>query len=317
VIPVAATSSRLDWPLFLALGGIWGSSYLFIKVGVDAGLPPLTLVMLRLAIGFGLLAAVVVAARERLPREVRTYGHLFVMGVLNMALPFALITHAEQSVDSALAATLAAAIPLVVVPLAAVTLRTERITANKLIGVAVGFVGVAILAGFNPADLGGRGLGDKLALVGATVSYALGAVYARRNVRGLRPTIASAFQVGFALAIVSAFAFVFEHPLSTPLAPDALVAVIWLGLLGSGVAYLVFFRLLDHWGATRTTLVSYLMPVVGIVLGGVVLHEAVDPRLLLGAALIIGGIVLVNRQGGWPVAFRRTRGTFATDGGRG
>jgi drug/metabolite transporter (DMT)-like permease len=110
----SAGATRLDWLLFLVLGGIWGSSYLFIKVGVDAGLPPLTLVMLRLAIGFALLATVVAVARERLPRDARTYGHLLVLAVLSIAVPFWLIASAEQTVDSALAATINAAIPLVV-----------------------------------------------------------------------------------------------------------------------------------------------------------------------------------------------------------
>lgn len=309
---MTAQASRLNWLLFLALGAIWGSSYLFIKIGVDAGLPPFTLVMLRLLIGFTLLAAVVVAARERLPRDIRTYGHLVVVAVLNVALPFSLITQAERSVDSALAATLAAAIPLVVVPVAALTIRTERITLNKVLGVLVGFVGVAVLAGFNPAQLAGRDMGPELALVAATVSYALGAVYSRRNIRGLRPMVTAALQIGFALAIVSVPAFIFERPLPTPIAFNALAAVVWLGLLGSGVAYLVFFRLLDAWGATRTTLVSYLMPVVGIALGAGVLHEAIDSRLLLGTALVIGGIVLVNLRTRLSLPLRRSAAATAT-----
>ena len=129
-------SSRVDWLLFILLGFLWGSSYLFIKIGVDAGLQPFTLVMLRLLIGFALLAAVVAIARERLPRDARTYGHLVVMGFFSVALPFALITWAEQSVDSALAAILTAAVPLFVIPIAAIALRDERITLNRIFGVA-------------------------------------------------------------------------------------------------------------------------------------------------------------------------------------
>jgi len=97
-------SSRLDWLIFIALGFFWGSSYLFIKIGVDNGLAPFTLISLRLLIGLALLASVVAGARERLPRDRRTYGHLFVMGVINIAIPFSLITFAEQTVDSSLAA---------------------------------------------------------------------------------------------------------------------------------------------------------------------------------------------------------------------
>ena len=118
-------SSRLDWFLFILLGFLWGSSYLFIKIGVDAGLQPFTLVTLRLLIGLALLAVVVAVAREALPRERRTYGHLVVMGFFSVALPFMLITWAEQSVDSSLAAVLTAAVPLFVIPFAALILRDE------------------------------------------------------------------------------------------------------------------------------------------------------------------------------------------------
>src|SRR5687768_15891384 len=112
-----ATTSRTDWLLFILLGFLWGSSFLFIKIGVEAGLPPFTLVMLRLLIGFGLLAVVVTAAHERLPRDARIYGHLFVMGAINIAVPFSLITWAEQHVDSSLTSVLNAAVPIFVIPI--------------------------------------------------------------------------------------------------------------------------------------------------------------------------------------------------------
>ena len=287
-------SSRLDWFLFILLGFLWGSSYLFIKIGVDAGLQPFTLVSLRLLIGLALLVGVVAIAREGLPREARTYGHLVVMGLFSVALPFMLITWAEQSVDSSLAAVLTGAVPLFVIPFAAVILRDERITLNKVIGILVGLVGVAIVVGFDPASLVGDELVAELALIGAAVSYAVGGVYARRNIHGLRPMIPAIFQVGFALVMVGIPAIVLEGPIRLDIRPEALFAVIWLGLLGSGAAYLVFFRLLGRWGATRTSLVAYLLPIWGIVLGSLILQEPVDARLILGTALVIGGIALVN-----------------------
>src|SRR4030095_16583450 len=138
-------NSGIDWFLFILLGFLWGSSYLFIKIGVDAGLTPFTLVAVRLLFGFLLLAGVVLVAREALPRRLTMYGHLFVMAILSVALPFSLITWAEQSVDSTLAATLNASVPLFVIPIAAIVLIDEKITTNKVIGVMVGFIGVAIL----------------------------------------------------------------------------------------------------------------------------------------------------------------------------
>jgi drug/metabolite transporter (DMT)-like permease len=299
---MSTRGSRIDWLVFLAMGFMWGSSYLFIKIGVDHGLQPFTLVMYRLAIGAALLASVVALFREPLPRDPKMYGHLFVMGVVNIAIPFALITYAEQVVDSSLAAVINGAVPLFVIVIAALFLRGERITINRVAGLIVGFVGIAVLVGFDVTQLGSANTLGELALLGATISYAIGAVYAKAHIHGLRPMIPALFQVFFALVVITVLAFVTEHPLSAVPGPEALVAVAWLGLLGSGLAYLAFFRILGRWGATRTSMVAYLLPVVGIALGAVVLQEPLAPSTLLGTALVIGGIALVNsRLGARPV----------------
>lgn len=291
----APSSSRVDWLVFVLLGFFWGSSYLFIKIGVDAGLAPFTLVTLRLLVGALLLATVVAIARERLPRDPRTYGHLVVLGFFSVALPFALITWAEQSVDSALAATLTSAVPIFVIPIAALLLA-EKITLAKVVGVSVGMVGVAILVGFDPAQLGRSDLTPQLALITAALSYAIGGVYARRFVHGLRPMIPALFQVSFAMVMSGAAALAFEHPLDelAALPFEAWFAVSWLGLIGSGMAYLLFYRLLGHWGPTRTSLVAYLLPVWGIALGWLVLGEEIHSGLVLGTGLVIAGIAIVN-----------------------
>jgi drug/metabolite transporter (DMT)-like permease len=300
-------SSRIDWLLFVLLGFFWGSSYLFIKIGVEDGLPPFTLITLRLLIGFMLLATVVTIAREPLPRDPRTYGHLIVMGAVNIAIPFSLITWAELTVDSALAAILNAAVPLFVILIAAVFLRDEQITVNRLVGLIVGFIGVLILVGFDPSKVASGNLAGEIALIGSTLSYACGAVYSKRNIHGLRPMIPAIFQVGFALVMVSVLALIFERPIDvvSHITPKALLAVVWLGLLGSGLAYLVFFRILGRWGATRTSLVAYLLPVYGIVLGAFVLHEEIDARLLIGTGLVIAGVALVNSKYGARPLFQR------------
>ncbi|HEX5014830.1 MAG TPA: EamA family transporter [Candidatus Limnocylindrales bacterium] len=305
-------TAPIDYVLFALLGFFWGSSYLFIKIGVEDGLTPFTLIMLRLLIGFGLLSVVVAAAREKLPPFGRIYGHLFVMGAINIAIPFSLITWAEQSVDSSVAAILNAAVPLFVMIIAAIFLRDERLTPNRALGLVVGFVGVAILVGFNPADLASGDMAGEIALIGSTISYAFGAVYAKHNIRGLRPMIPAIFQVFFGLVITTTLAFVFENPLATTFTIESLFAVVWLGLFGSGLAYLVFFRLLGRWGATRTSMVAYLLPLYGIVLGAIVLNEPVDGRLVLGTALIIGGVALVNSTLGSRLLLRRRPTVEAT-----
>jgi drug/metabolite transporter (DMT)-like permease len=302
---MATRSTRIDWLIFIALGFFWGSSYLFIKIGVDHGLQPFTLIMFRLLIGFLLLATVVGVAREPLPRDPRMYGHLFVMGVINIAIPFALITFAEQNVDSSLAAVINGAVPLFVIVIAAIFLTGETITINRLGGLLVGFIGVALIVGLDITDLSSSSAVGELALIGATISYAFGAVYARAHVHGLRPMIPALFQVFFALVVTAVLAFTTEQPLARVPEPEAVFAVVWLGLLGSGLAYLAFFRTLQRWGATRTSLVAYLLPVYGIALGALVRNEPVSATTLAGTALVIGGIALVNaRYGNRPVFAR-------------
>jgi len=289
-------ASRLDWLLFILLGFLWGSSYLFIKIGVDAGLPPFTLVALRLLLGFGLLAAVVALSRVALPRQPRMYGHLFVMALINIVVPFSLITWAEQRVDSTIAATLNGAVPILVIPIAALALRDEPLRAGRIAGVILGFIGVAVVVGFDPSTAARTDPAGALALIGSTTAYAVGVVYTRRNVHGLRPMIPALFQVGFALVVVSALALVLDRPWERLIEPQAIFAIVWLGFLGAGVAYLIFFNLLARRGAASISAVAYLLPVFGVILGAAVLHEPVDIGLLAGMALIIGGIALVNTR---------------------
>ena len=155
---------------------------------------------------------------------------------------------------------------------------------------------MAVLVGFDISQLGRTDLTPQLALLVATVSYALGGVYARRFVHGLRPMIPAMFQVFFAMLMSAIAAILFEDPIGQTLGLplEAIIAVVWLGLLGSGMAYLLFYRLLGRWGPTRVSLVAYTLPIWGIALGWLVLREQIHEGLVLGTALVIGGIALVN-----------------------
>lgn len=299
-----ARADRVDWLIFLGLGLIWGSSYLFIKLAVD-DFGTFTLVALRLIVGSTLLWIVVRAAGQALPRERRIYGHLLVMAIINVTIPFLLITWAEQSVESSLAAVLTSPVPLFAIVLSALFLHDEPMRVNGLVGLVVGFFGVVIITSRGLTSEGSS-IGGELALLGATVSYACGAVYSRRNVRGLPAMIPAVFQVSFAAVITALIAIVFEHPWTATPDLQAVFAILWLGILGSGVAYLLVFRLFSRWGATRTTLVAYLIPVVGIALGFLVLQEPLDARILLGTGLVIAGIGLVNSRFGRRRLFGRT-----------
>lgn len=289
-------SSLADWLIFLGLGFMWGSSYLFIKLAVD-DFGTFTLVALRLTVGAILLWTVIRIAKQPLPRERRIYGHLLVMAIINITIPFLLITWAEQSVQSSLAAILTSPVPLFAIVLSALFLHDEPLRLNGLVGLIVGFIGVVIITSRGLTGAGSSVAGE-LALLGAAISYAAGAVYARRNVRGLPAMVPAVFQVSFAAVITGTVALVAEHPWTDTPDLQAIFAILWLGILGSGFAYLFVFRLFAHWGATRTTLVAYLIPVVGIALGYLVLQEPLDGRIIIGTALVIAGIGLVNSRFG-------------------
>jgi drug/metabolite transporter (DMT)-like permease len=298
------TGTPWTWVLFLALGFTWGSSYLFIKIGVGS-VPPLTLIAGRLTLGAAFLLLVVVLARQEPPRSARMYGHLFVMALVNIVIPFVLITYGEQSIDSALASILTATVPLTVIVLAPLFLPDERVTLPKIAGLSVGFTGVILLVAPDLANLGDADLRGELMLLGAAVAYGVGNVYSRRNVHGLRPMIPALFQVSFAALLVVPVALVVDRPFAdVQPTPEALFSIAWLGILGSGVAYLAYFTVLRAWGATRTSMVAYLLPVVGIALGAMVLGDPITLNRIGGTALVIGGIAIVNSG----TALRRYRG---------
>src|SRR3954451_7974107 len=226
---VTTTPSRNLWLVFIALGFFWGSSYLFIKIGIDAGLTPFTLVTGRLLVGTILLGTVVAVSRESLPRDWRMYGKIAFLGLFAIAVPFVLITFAEQHVPSSLAATLTAPVPLFAILFAAAMLA-ERITVNKIVGIIVGLVGVAVLMGFDPAQIGQTDLTPQLLLVGACVSYGFSGVYARKYVTGMRPMVPAFPEVGFAMLMVLVCALLFENPIARlgSIHANGLVSIAWL-----------------------------------------------------------------------------------------
>ena len=290
-----------SYPVLLGtLALAWGSSYLFIKIGVQT-LPPLSLVAWRLLVGLAILAIVVVVTRTPLPRDPRTLAHLAVLGAVNIAIPFWLIGWAEQHISSGLAGILQSTAPFFTLVLAASFVHDEHITRGRVAGIAIGFLGILVLSARNLADAGtaagAQRLLGELGVVLASLAYAAGNTYARRALRGTRPLVLATGQVGWALAMVVALAFLVDGGVALPRVPEAWLAVGWLGAVGTGFAYLAFFRLLTGWGPTRASLVAYLLPVVAVVLGVVVLAEPVDATFLVGGILIVAGIWVVNRRG--------------------
>ncbi len=283
-----------EWSVFVLLGLIWGSSFLWIKIAV-AETGPFTLVAFRLLFGvLGLLLALRLS-RQPIPRDRRTLLAFAFMGLVNTAVPFILITWGETRIDSSLASILNGTVPLFTIVIAHFWLHDEKITASRLAGLSVGFMGIVLLVSRDLAhvDLRGNVLGQ-FAVIAASLSYATAITFSRRHLRNQSPVVQSAMMLLIADALVWAVTPAVERPLNLPDSPLAWFAIVWLGLLGSCVAYMLFFYLINAWGPTRASLVTYVFPVIGLILGILFLHESPDWRLLAGSALIVAGILVVN-----------------------
>ena len=285
-----------EWAAFTVLGLIWGSSFLWIKIGVES-ITPVMLVTLR--VSFGLLALLVVMAvqRQSFPRDRRTLLKYGFMGVFNLVVPFLLITWGETKIDSSLASILNAATPLFVIIIAHFWLHDEKITAARLGGLLLGFAGVVVLVAQNLGPDSGPGdIWGELAVLLATVSYAVALVFSRRYLRGTKPVVQSTMILVVATGLMWIIMPVADRPVTLPGTPLTWIAVIWLGVLGLCVAYLLFFYLNNVWGPTRASLVTYVFPVVGVVLGIIFLSEPLTWNMIGGSILVVGGIVVVNRK---------------------
>lgn len=284
-----------NWAMFWGLGLIWGASFLLIKVAVE-DLGPLPLVSVRIG-----LAALVMLAFLRLtgrawPTRRREIIALLYVGVMNTAVPFTLITWGEQDIDSGLATVLNATVPLFTLVFAHFALADERISPQKIAGLLAGFAGVVILASRSAESSSPNTISGQIAVLLASASYATSAIVIRRYLRGVDPFVIAggSLAVGGGLVVLTTLLTVRPLPAPGDLSLEATLAVLTLALLNTVVAYFLFYHLIDTWGATRTTLVTYVMPPVGVTLGAIFLDESVDWKIVVGAALILGGIVLVN-----------------------
>jgi len=295
------------WGAFLLLGTIWGSSFLFIKIGLE-DLQPFTLVMLRVGIGTIGLWTIIALMRQPVSMDRHTLAILVFVAMFNTAVPFVLITWGEKFIASGVAGVLNATTPLFALVVAHFALSDERITRLRLLGLAIGFAGVVLIfsdelsAGVAQVRAG-AGLGTafgnvqgQLAVVLAAACYAITVVVTRRSLRHVEPLVLSGGAQAFAVVPVAISAFLFEDPLATQISGRTWFAVGWLGLLGTCLAYILYFFIIREMGATRASLVTYMLPVNAFLLGAIVLDEEITWRLIVGGVLIIGGIAIVNRQ---------------------
>jgi len=280
---------RREVVLLLTLASIWGASFLFIKLGVDE-VEPAVVVLGRLVVGVAVLVPVVLL-RGAIPDLRAMWVPCVVLGALNNAVPYWLIAFAETRIDSGLAAVIQAAAPILTVVLATRIDPSQRVRGLRLVGVAVGFVGVALLVGVQE----GSQLVGALAVLGTATCYAVSVLYAGRTVRSFPPLEVAIGQLGVGMLLALPFGLA-QLPSEAPPA-KAVAAIVALGALSTGVAYLLYFTLIARAGASRAILVTYLVPAFALVYGTVFLDEPVTVSALAGLVLILGGTALGTGMG--------------------
>ena len=278
--------------LFLAV--IWGSSFLFIKVGVHE-LHPLYVTAGRCAAGALTLLVVLALTRDRLPRDLRLWLHLTVVGAIGVALPFTLFGYGEQRISSMLAGIWNATTPLVVLPLAVLVFRTERITVRKAVGLVLGFVGVLVVLGAWQG-LGGTHLTGQLMCLVAAACYGVAIPYQKRFIAG-RPESGvslSAAQLLVATALLAVVApwIAGAPPAPTALSLEAVASVLALGVLGTGLAFVINLHNIRLVGASLASTVTYLIPISAVLIGMVVLGEQLTWYQPVGALIVLAGVAV-------------------------
>ncbi len=280
-----------DWLRLCALSVLWGGSFLFYRILATA-LPPTTTVFSRVAIGAVALLAVLAVQGIRLQVPRLLWPRLALLALLNNAVPFTLFAWAETRVTGGTASILNALTPVFTVLVAGLVLRSEAITRLRLVGIACGLAGVLVLVG--PDALLGADLWGQAACLLAAISYGF-ALPLGRTIKGLAPQQMATAQLLLASAMTLPLVLILDQPWSLPpLGPAAWLAMIGLGLLSTGLAYILFFGLLASAGATNLSLVTLLVPVSALLLGHAVLAEPVTPQAVAGMVLIAAGLVAID-----------------------
>lgn len=282
-----------DALLLLLLALVWGHSFLFIKTAVPV-LGPSWIVVSRMLIGGALLLVLGLLRREVFPRDGRTLAQLALIGILGSALPWTGQAWAQRYLDSGLVAVLNACTPLATLGLAVLD-KQERLERHRLVGIGVAIGGTATVVG-GEVGLGRSALALLMAVL-ATVGYAYAAVFTRKHVSGRIGSVpAAALQLlfGGAFMVPLASSIHGAPPLRLPL--PVVLALLALGILGTGLAFLVYFTLLGRVGATNTSMVTYLVPLIALAAGAVYRGERFEPSVLLGACALVGGVWLAQQR---------------------
>ena len=292
------TAPRLDLTsalLLLFLSVLWGASFLFAKIAVGA-IPVFVALAARVMIGAASLGLYLIVTRHELPRELRIWRMFLFMGVFNNAIPFALLFWAQTEITAGLGAILNAMTPIFTLIVAHFLTRDEKITRDKLIGIGIGFCGVAVLVGPSLLLDPGRAALAKVACIVASVSYGFASVFGRRFAReGVSPLSATFGQIVTSSLVIFPIALFF-HPVATLAAApvEVYLALLGLGIISTAFAYVLFYKILARAGATNVSLVTLLVPVSATILGALVLDETLTPMQGLGMALISIGLLVMD-----------------------
>ncbi|MCH8815036.1 MAG: DMT family transporter [Chloroflexi bacterium] len=280
--------------VLLLIGSIWGSSFLFMKVLLD-DISPIEIVAGRLF--FGMLAIGLFVGWRRI--RVRVTPLLIVqmsfLAFIGNIIPFGLIAWGEEHIDSGIAGVLNSTMPIFTAILAAIFLAEERITPMRLAGIALGFAGVLALTGVDIVNVTDSSVLGQLAVIGAAFCYGIGAVYTRSLLGSHDPVSLASLQITLAMVLTIPLVFIIEGSPGYGMSAESVLSLLGLGVLGTGLAYVLFYWLIDNIGSVRSSLVTYVVPVIALFLGWLVLDEGIGLNVILGSALIIGGVASVMR----------------------
>lgn len=281
------------WADLILLSTIWGASFLSIRVALDE-IGVFTLVAHRVGWAMLILWAYVALRRLPLPRGWRIWAAFLVMGALNNAIPFSLMAWGQLHIETGLTSIFNAATAVFAVPVAAACFADERMTPRRVVGVSVAFAGVAVaigldaLRGFDIRSLA------QLAVLAGTLSYAIAAAWARARLSHLTPQVAAAGMLTGSSLIMLPLAFVIEGAPALPRQPQTFAAIAYFAGVGTALAYLLYYRIVQAAGSATTMLVTLMIPPVAIGLGAIVLGERLAPTAYLGFALLALGLVILD-----------------------
>jgi drug/metabolite transporter (DMT)-like permease len=291
--------ARSALPRIALLALIWGSAFLWIKLA-DRGFSPVEITLARLALGAAVLFVIVLARREKVPRPLMLWGHIAVAALFANAVPYLLFAIAEQTVNSSTAGIINATTPLWTVVLALAVRHQKTVTGRQAAGLIIGFIGGVLI--FSPwsTALGLTSAGG-LECLAASVSYAISYIYMDRFLarRGISSVMLSACQLLIAAAML-AVALAVTGVRTPHFTATSVAAVAVLGIIGTGFAYVLNYQIITSEGATVASTVTYLLPVVAIVLGVLVLSESITALMLVGIALVLAGVALTRNRAARP-----------------